>query len=247
MNLHVISTGSAGNAYILTAGNSVLILDAGVSIKEIVRAVPDWPTVCGCLVTHEHQDHAKSAVELSKRGVPVYASQGTINAMSASADLTRFNRLQALVPVSVGQFAVLPFGTRHDAAWPLGFVVRYGPTGETLLYATDTYYLPHTFPGINYWIVESNYIEDIVNQRLAESPETAFLRKRLMTSHMSLRRLLDALKANDLSKTRKIILVHLSDGNSDEKQMVSSIHAQTGIETVAAVNGAVIDLEIVPF
>jgi len=180
-------------------------------------------------------------------GVPVYASQGTIEAIRGDADLTRFNRILGGQSFEVGQFTVLPFDTKHDAAEPLGFMIRYNPTMETLLYATDTYYLPHKFPNVNYWVCECNYIEDIINQRLAENPETAFLRKRLMTSHMSLRRLLDALKANDLSKTRKIILVHLSDGNSDEKQMVSSVHAQTGIETVAATNGAVIELELAPF
>jgi phosphoribosyl 1,2-cyclic phosphodiesterase len=247
MRLQVISTGSQGNCYILTAGNSVLILDAGVPIKEIIRTVPDWPKVCGCLVTHEHQDHSKCAADLLRMGIPVYASRGTIDAISATADLTRFNRLQALVPVAVDKFTALPFDTKHDCAEPLGFVVRYEPTGETLLYATDTFYLSHTFPGINYWVVEANYIEDIINQRIKDDPASAFIRKRLMTSHMSLRRLLDALAANDLSKTRKIVLVHLSDSNSDERQMIESAHAQTGIETVAAVIGAVIDLEIAPF
>jgi phosphoribosyl 1,2-cyclic phosphodiesterase len=247
MRLKIISTGSAANAYILSSGDSTLLLDAGVSGRKLINSIADWDSVCGCLVTHEHADHSRGCADLLRMGVPVYASQGTIEAMRGDADLTRFNRIQAHVPFAVGEFTVLPFDTKHDAVEPLGFIVRYEPTGEVLLYATDTYYLPHTFPGINYWIVESNYIEDIINQRLAESPETAFLRKRLMTSHMSLRRLLDALKANDLSKTKKIILVHLSDSNSDERQMVSSIHAQTGIETVAATNGAVIELELAPF
>jgi len=247
MRLNVIETGSSGNAYLLYSGESVLILDAGVSIGKIAGAVDDWGKVSAALISHEHMDHAFSCADLLRRGVPVYASHGTIEAIRGDADLTRLNRAQAHVPFTVGEFTVLPFSTKHDAAEPLGFIVRYEPTGEVLLYATDTYYLPHTFPGINYWIVESNYIEDIINQRLAESPETAFLRKRLMTSHMSLRRLLDALKANDLSKTKKIILVHLSDSNSDERQMVSSVYSATGIDTVAATNGAVIELELAPF
>ncbi|MFA5378494.1 MAG: MBL fold metallo-hydrolase [Dehalococcoidia bacterium] len=247
MNLNVISTGSHANLYALHAGDQTLLLDAGVSGRKLINSMPDWNSVCGCLVTHEHADHSRGVPDLLRMGVPVYASQGTIEAIRVDADLTRLKRIQALLTFTVGEFTVLPFSTKHDAAEPLGFIVRYEPTQETLLYCTDSYYLPHTFPGINYWLVECNYIEDIINQRLAESPETAFLRKRLMTSHMSLRRLLDALKANDLSKTRMIILVHLSDSNSDERQMVSSIHAQTGIETVAATNGAVIELELAPF
>jgi phosphoribosyl 1,2-cyclic phosphodiesterase len=247
MKLKVISTGSIGNCYILTAGKSVLLLDAGVPIASIIASVPDWSAICGCLVTHGHQDHIRSAPVLLRMGIPTYASQGTIEAIGASCDLTRFNRLQGGSAFKVDQFTVLPFDVKHDALEPLGFVVRYEPTGETLLYATDTYYLPHTFPGIHTWIVECNYIENIMNQRLKDDPASAFIRKRLMTSHMSLRRLLDTLAANDLSKTRKIVLVHLSDGNSDEKQMVSSVHAATGIDTVAAVNGMEIELELTPF
>jgi len=247
MNFKVISTGSIGNCYVLSAGKSVLLLDAGVPIASIIASVPDWSAICGCLVTHEHQDHVRSAPDLLRMGVPVCASHGTIEAMHASTDLTRLNRVQGGSAFTVVQFTVLPFDTRHDCAEPLGFIVRYNPTGETLLYATDTYYLSQTFPGINYWLVECNYIEDIMNQRLKDDPASAFIRKRLMTSHMSLRRLLDTLAANDLSKTRKIVLVHLSDGNSDEKQMVSSVHAATGIDTVAAVNGMEIELELTPF
>jgi len=247
MNLHVISTGSKANLYALHAGNETLLLDAGVSGRRLINSVEDWNKVCGCLVTHEHQDHARGIPDLLRMGVPVYASQGTIDALSADADLTRLNRCEARSTFSVGQFTVLPFDCKHDAPEPLGFVVRYEPTGETLLYATDTYYLPHRFPWMNYWIVECNYIEDIMNQRIKDDPASAFIRKRLMTSHMSLRRLLDALKANDLSKTRKIVLVHLSDGNSDERQMIASVRAQTGIETVSAINGSVIELEMATF
>lgn len=247
MKLYVISTGSASNLYALHAGDQTLLLDAGVSGRRLINAITDWNIVCGCLVTHEHADHARGVPDLLRMGVPVYASQGTIEAISGDADLTRLNRCEARSPFTVGQFTVLPFDCKHDAPEPLGFVVRYEPTGETVLYCTDTYYLPHKFPGINYWVVEANYCESILQRRIENREVSKKLKHRLQTSHMSLRRLLDALDANDLSKTRNIILVHLSDGNSDERQMVTSVRAQTGIETVAAVNGAVIELEMVPF
>ena len=74
------------------------------------------------------------------------------------------------------------------------------------------------------------------------------LRKRLLRSHMSLRRLNDALRANDLSKTRSIVLIHLSDHRSDEEEMVRSVQVTTGIENVcAAAAGMTIPLEINPF
>ena len=56
MKLKVIGTGSGGNAYLLNAGRSSLLLDAGLPLRKIIRAVPDWKSLQGCLITHEHQD-----------------------------------------------------------------------------------------------------------------------------------------------------------------------------------------------
>ena len=95
---------------------------------------------------------------------------------------------------------------------------------------------------MNYWLVECNYCEDLVD---AETDLT--LRRRLKESHMSLRRLLDALQKNDLTETAKIVLVHLSDQRSDERRMVTEIQEMTGIETVAANAGMTIELERIPF
>ena len=105
----------------------------------------------------------------------------------------------------------MAFQTEHDAAEPCGWLIRYDPTGETAVYATDTYYLRHTFPGVHYWIVECNYTESILQRQLEEGDLDGKLRTRLLTSHMSLRRLCDALEANDLTELRAIVLIHLSE------------------------------------
>ena len=73
------------------------------------------------------------------------------------------------------------------------------------------------------------------------------LRRRPKESHLSLRRLLEALRANDLRSASKIVLVHLSDERSDEARMVEAIHEATGVETVAASSGADIALNPTPF
>jgi len=245
VRLQVIATGSEANFYAVHAGDSALLLEAGVKGRRMINSIADWGRVVGAVVSHSHMDHARGIPDLLRMGVRVYTSAGTLQ--SIGVDLASANVIRALCEFKVAGFTVLPFDTQHDVIESLGFLIRYDATGESLLFMTDSFYLKYKFPNVNYWVIEANYVESIINQRLAESPETAFLRKRLMTSHMSLRRLLDALRANDLSKTRKIILVHLSDSNSDERQMVSSIHAQTGIETVAATNGAVIELELAPF
>lgn len=248
MELQVIGTGSSGNAYVLRAGGSALLLDAGLPIRQLMRAIPDWRNLDGCLITHEHGDHAKSAEAVAQMGVKTYCSAGTAEAIHTGGCLTPLNTVQMLSAITVGEFTVLPFETQHDAAEPCGYLVRHDPSDEVALYATDTYYLKHTFPGVHYWIVECNYVDEVIDNQREDGELTTALRHRLKKSHMSLRRLLDTLRANDLSKTRAIVLVHLSDERSDERAMVKAVKEVTGLEEViAAAAGMRISLELNPF
>ena len=250
MEVQVIGTGSSGNCYLLKAGEQrgqALLLDAGLAAEKIVREAKSW-NIAGCLITHEHGDHIKGAEGLARKyGVKVYATAGTIEESGANSSLTLFNAADYLSAIQVGDFTVLPFETQHDAKEPCGWLIRFNPTGETTLYATDTYYLKRTFPGVNYWIVECNYVDEIMNDQLESGELPEQLRGRLIKSHMSLRRLSDALKANDLSKTRAILLVHLSDERSDEKRMVETIRKQTGKDVWAAEAGKTYGLQLTPF
>ena len=243
MKLYVAATGSQANAYVLSSdtGES-LILDAGVPVRKALPGIPDLRKISGCLITHEHLDHARAWTGYAHRGIPVYASAGTQKAMT-DPEAAQIKDVKPMQAVHIGRFCVMPFETQHDAEEPLGFLIRYEPTGETVLYATDTYYLKYTFPGINYWIVECNYCEDMIDA----SEMNDYHIRRLNQSHMNLRRLKNALQANDLTETAKIILIHLSDSRSDEKRMVGEIESLTGIETVAALGGMDIELSRTPF
>lgn len=248
MELQVISTGSKGNAYVLRAGDSALLLDAGVPIRQIIRAVPDWERLVGCLVTHEHHDHVCCAKDIDRMGIRLFMSTGTNEMLWKSGDGALYRVLEPLKPYGIGPWLISPFDVQHDAAEPFGYLIRYIPTGETALYATDTYYLKNTFPGVHYWIIECSYMDELIDQQRDDGDITEAFRHRLKTSHMSLRRLLDTLKANDLIKTRAIVLVHLSDERSDEKAMAEAVRRETGIENVyAAEDGMRIPLELCPF
>lgn len=247
MLLRVISTGSGGNCYLLEDDTGVLVLDAGLPIRKIIPHIRDMRKVCGCVVTHEHNDHAKGAYDMAMRGVKVFCSTGTAQEIENGKGLRMMNAIQGLVPIQLGAFTIMGFQTQHDAAEPFGFLIRNTRTGETAVYATDTYYLRYTFPNVNYWIVECNYCDEILESEVDCGEISGGLRKRLKESHMSLKRLKDALKANDLSQTRKIVLIHLSDARSDEERMIREIEDETMIETVAALNGQTIELSKIPF
>ena len=193
-----------------------------------------------------------TAEYLLARGIRVFGSLGTLEELNPKGplDMCSLACKRAMVPlvdvVNLGGFSVMAFPVQHDAREPTGFLIRYRPTGEQIVYATDTYYLKYTFPGTTYWIMECNYCEDLI-----EGETNEVLRQRLRESHMSLRRLQGVFRANDMSVAAKVVLVHLSDKRSDEVRMLEGIADATlmkaGEEIVAAHNGDLIELAKTPF
>lgn len=233
MNLKVINSNSKGNCYILETQTQSLILDCGVSLKEIQKALNfDLSKVCGCLVTHEHLDHAKSVQALMMIGVHVYSSKGTFEKLGMLDLNPRI--LKHTITRKIGDFFIRPFSVEHDAVEPLGFLIQHIPTGEKLLFATDTFYIRYKFQKLDYVILECNYIKDILDKNVSLGYIPEAFKKRLLTSHFSLDNVKKFLSANDISSVKKIVLIHLSDGNSDAKRMKDEIEELAQIETVIA-------------
>lgn len=246
MKLKVISTGSKGNAYIISNDNEALLIEAGVNIKEIKQALDfDLSKVVGCIVTHEHLDHAKSAVDVARLGIDVYCSLGTMKARSLG-NVNRVKQIKSKEVFTIGNFKIMPFDVKHDANEPLGFLIEHPECGKTL-FLTDTYYCRYTFPGLNNILIEANYSKEIIDKKFGPDSEKEFLRNRILQSHFSLANCKDMLSANDLSKVNNIVLIHLSDSNSDEKQFVKEVTELTGKNVCAAVNGMEIDFNKTPF
>jgi len=246
VTLDVVATGSAGKAYVLKAGSDALLLDCGARWRDIQAALDfDTANVAGCLVTHEHGDHTRALHDVLRAGIDCYMSKGTAAKKNVAGHRTR--AVSALQGFSAGRFMVYPFQTEHDAAEPMGFLISHGLTGEKLVYATDTFYLRYAFENVNYYIVECNYCTDTARERLRSGELDEALYARLTASHFSLERLIDFFASCDLRAARKIVLIHLSGGNSDERRMVREVGGATGTPTEAADAGARINLELRPF
>ncbi|RYZ52902.1 MAG: hypothetical protein EOP49_08515 [Sphingobacteriales bacterium] len=97
-----------------------------------------------------------------------------------------------------------------------------------------------TFRGLNNIIVECNYSQEILDQKLADGATTDFLRNRIFKSHMNLATCKDLLRANNLTNVNNIVLIHLSDSNSNAKQFQAEITACTGKKVYVAEAGMVI-------
>lgn len=241
MQLKVIGTGSKGNCYLLESEEETLIIECGVNIKFIKQALHfNLSKVAGSIITHEHGDHAKSIKELVRLGIDCYATAGTFQGLKSS----RAKVITPLTEFTVGSFKILPFDVRHDANEPVGFLIKHNDCGN-VLFLTDTFYCPYTFKNMHNIIIEANYSHKVIREKLGGDME--FLKNRIMESHMSLDTAIGFLKDNDLSQVNNIVLIHLSDGNSDEKLFRTEVQKATGKTVTVADNGLVMNLDKTPF
>lgn len=247
MKLKVLGSSSSGNCYLIEASKEDrLVLDAGINFKDVQKELNfNFIGIQGVLITHEHMDHLKYAPNFAINGMNIYASKGTFARLNLKGH--RFKVIKALEQFTIGNFIILPFDTQHDAAEPLGFLIQYKPTGEKILYATDTYYIKYRFSKLNYLLLECNYNKEIAK----ENAENGIINKtrysRLLESHFSLENVLKFLQSNDLRYTKNIILCHLSNDNSNQEIMKKSVFEKTAIPTTIARPGLDIELKLYPF
>lgn len=226
ITITTLASSSRGNCYRIDDGSTPLLLEAGISWKEIQKKL-DFKTreIKGCLVSHEHKDHSKALADVMKAGIDCYLSQGTAKALNISGHRAKI--AQPLQQFHIDTWTVLPFETQHDAVWPLGFLIA-NQAGEKLLFATDTYYIKYCFGGLTHIMIECNYAIDILKTNIEAGTVNDAMAKRLMQSHFSLDNVKDFFKANDLSQVKEIHLLHLSDGNSDAERFKREIQQLTG-------------------
>ncbi|MEX6691225.1 MBL fold metallo-hydrolase [Danxiaibacter flavus] len=239
MKLKIIGSSSAGNCYILENDKEALIIEAGVRFEKIKKALNfQLSKVAGCLLTHEHGDHAKGVNEVMAAGIDVYSAPGTFEVLKINNH--RAKKLTVGQVFSVGSFKVIAFDVNHDVRQPVGFIINHEETGN-VLFLTDTYYVSNKFKNIHNILIEANYCLDIIRRKVDEGRLKDFLKDRVIQSHMSIDTCRNTLLANDLSKVNNIVLIHLSDSNSNAAEFQQKISRATGKTVHIADAGIVIE------
>lgn len=257
MQLKVIGSSSAGNGYVFRAsdGESV-ILECGRPLA-LVKKFLDYKVggIKGIFVTHEHGDHAGRCREyLDELNAPMFMSRGTWDAIS---EKTKSRRVPNIVKdrelVQCGRFGVMPVllktsngNITHDAAEPMAYLVIHPEMGVTI-FATDTYCIPFKVNQPNNVLIECNYEEAILEDRYERGEVDRKRRDRTIESHMSLDTCKKELRSMDLSRCRNVILLHLSNDNSDEQKFLNEIkYIQRGA-IGAASDGNIYNMDLTPF
>lgn len=230
MRLKCLGSSSAGNCYLLTSNSGeTLILDCGVSIKEIKKGL-DWniKDVVGVLCTHKHLDHSKSVLELCRAGfhtvVPYLISPGKSETFGCRMKKSNFK---------IDTFAL----TTIDGNWthtdangepcPIyGFLITHSEMGK-MLYITDCEVIKWKFKGINHILLGVNYDKDLVD---TDNPKA----NHVFRGHLSIDTACDFVKANDLDSLQNVIMCHLSSENADKDSFIEKMKN--------AVNGANVDV-----
>ncbi len=215
-----LASGSSGNACYIETSQVRILVDAGLSGREIVRRMGligiEAETLNAIFLTHEHQDHIKGAGPLSRRfGLPVYLSEGTLKRGERTlGKLQNAVLMNAGKKIQLNDITVETFTKCHDASDPLGLVVR--SNGKKLGVATDlgrsTAVVEDHLKGCEALVMEFNH--DPV--MLEEGPYSLELKRRIKGAegHLSNDQAGDLLVSVVQENLKHLVLAHLSEINN---------------------------------
>jgi len=217
--LRILRSGSGGNAILIDALDTRVLVDAGLPAEvlghELAALAIQPEDLTAILLTHEHDDHARGADLLGRLAqVPVLANEGTIRQVSSHLEEAQVERFITGQPFRVGALTIEAFAVPHDAAEPVGFVIR--GNGAQALIATDlgavTDEMIAYLRDADVVVLEANY--DL--RLLSVSPYPWFLKNRILstTGHLSNDAAARALVSAASSRPQQVFLVHLSDVNN---------------------------------
>lgn len=233
MKLQVLGSSSAGNAYVL---NDDFIIELGLPDLEIKKAIGFKPEkIVAALVSHKHQDHAKS--------IRKFAGLFPIVAPSDAIDAAQIAGIRGVVParemkgIKIGNYKILPLKMQHDCEC-YGYLICFD--NKTLGFFTDTSCINYNLPQLDYIMIEANYSSDQIDRQLFEGVVPKFLADRIRRSHLSVESALSYVLKQE--KLKAIILIHLSENNGNPEGFKSLIERKTGTAVYVAEKGKVIEI-----
>lgn len=220
MRFASLGSGSEGNALIVEAGRTRVLLDCGFGIRDLTARLarrglePD--DIAAIIVTHEHDDHVGGVARVSRRfHIPVYLTQGTLTALNgARRSIEQITVIDSHTPFAIGDIQVRPYPVPHDAREPAQFVFGDGQVSLGVLTDTgsSTPHIESMLSGLDALVLECNHDHDL----LAKSSYPPYLRQRIAGrfGHLDNGTAARLLASLDCSRLRHVIAAHLSRQNN---------------------------------
>lgn len=224
MLLRCLGSSSSGNCYLLENETECLMIECGIPIKEVKKVMNfNIRKIVGCVATHHHNDHIGHLEDVLKCGIPIYTNDETVEAVEVI-----YGELLHGVPEKrtfmLGSFEITPFYVPHDNTPCFAYQIHHEEMGK-LLFLTDLEYCKYKFKEVNQIMIEANYSKEIIQQ---ENPNY----EHVCRGHMELGTTLEFLKVNKGSDLRNVVLLHLSDNNSDAEMFAARAKEVVGMADV---------------
>jgi phosphoribosyl 1,2-cyclic phosphodiesterase len=236
----VLSSGSTGNATVVTTDSATVLVDAGLSGKRIDELMKEREIsghdLDALFVTHEHSDHIKGLGAFARKySLPVYANEKTWGAMARTIGEIPEEKRRIMPSDSVMEIADLrveSYAISHDAAEPVGYC--FYADGAKLSLATDLGYVSdkvmRQLQDSDVMVLESNH--DINMLRMGRYPWN--IKRRILgdTGHLSNEAAGEALSTLLTGKLRRVYLAHLSQEHNQmdlAKLTVNTVLEDNGI------------------
>jgi len=229
MRFCVLASGSKGNSTYLETGSTRILVDAGLSGKEIERRLAaidvDAATLSAIIVTHEHNDHICGVGVLSRRfGLPVFVNEKTM--LGGGKTLQKLAQWHPFVTGTTFTFqdlSIHPFVVSHDAADPVGFRIDDG--NYSLGYCTDTgkvsHLMHHRLAGCDGLVIESNHDPEM----LKTGPYPEYLKQRVRSNvgHLPNREAADFVDSLRHAGLQHVVLAHISETNNHPDLVLAAV------------------------
>jgi len=220
MRVSILASGSGGNACVVESGRTRVLVDAGLSAKEIERRMAargiEPESIRGIFVTHEHGDHSSGALVFSARWeCPIFTTAGTADAIGLEGDLfSPFVRVDARRESRIGDLGFRAFATPHDANESVAYA--FEADDARVVIASDLGRAEEDFvdflKGSTTILLEFNHDEDM----LRDGPYTWPLKQRISGGwgHLSNRQSAEAIRRSSWPGLKRVVATHLSRTNN---------------------------------
>jgi phosphoribosyl 1,2-cyclic phosphodiesterase len=215
----VLGSGSSGNSTLVSAGDTHILVDIGLSGKETVRRLAECglrpEQISAIVVSHEHGDHCRGIAPFAKHlEVPVFITDEAYKAAELGIEDRKRQRIESGCPFEIEGIEFTPFAVPHDAADPLAFCIEKG--GVKIAIVLDLGYMSglvvERLRGSDAIVLESNH--DITMLKIGPYPWS--LKQRVMSrrGHLSNDTVAEFLADGFDGKAKHVILAHLSEKNN---------------------------------
>jgi len=218
MRFASLGSGSRGNATLVEAGATRLLLDCGFSCaetqKRLARLGLEPQQMDAILVTHEHSDHISGVARFSRRfGIPVWMTAGT-EAVHRGGAVATWHCFSSHASFRIGDLDIIPYPVPHDAREPCQFVFSDGAVRLGVLTdaGTVTAHMVKALDRLDALILECNHDPEL----LACGPYPLPLQQRVggRYGHLSNQQAADLVRQIDTSRLQHLVAAHVSEKNN---------------------------------